>query len=219
MSSWFFLGDIILYSLCVYLPTVYVVKLTDWCTDFVCYNGWLLCPNSLVLFFPLCFFGWLTFVSSFCPSAWTVFISIHAQEVWRNLIKMSEMILLFKSSSLDQPHQKHLSLEFISLQLNTRNLLWWEIRRFQSLLHHCLFSHQWKYFFNYISTTVFYFLWYYFRLHVLNVVCVCLYEIGVSEAWTSRSCKCDCEGGESPTEFSSIGTGSSMVRGVDCMPG
>ncbi|GLD55948.1 retinoschisin-like isoform X1 [Lates japonicus] len=44
-------------------------------------------------------------------------------------------------------------------------------------------------------------------------------EAGVSEAWTSRSCKCDCEGGESPTEFSSIGSGSSMVRGVDCMPG
>ncbi|XP_056238036.1 retinoschisin 1a isoform X1 [Seriola aureovittata] len=43
-------------------------------------------------------------------------------------------------------------------------------------------------------------------------------ETGVSEAWTSRSCKCDCEGGESPTEFSSIASGSSMVRGVDCMP-
>uniref|UniRef100_A0A671VV37 Retinoschisin-like n=1 Tax=Sparus aurata TaxID=8175 RepID=A0A671VV37_SPAAU len=42
-------------------------------------------------------------------------------------------------------------------------------------------------------------------------------EAGVSEAWTSRSCKCDCEGGEAPTEFSTIGTGS-MVRGVDCMP-
>lgn len=40
----------------------------------------------------------------------------------------------------------------------------------------------------------------------------------MSEAWTSRSCKCDCEGGEAPTEFSTIGTGS-MVRGVDCMPG
>lgn len=50
-------------------------------------------------------------------------------------------------------------------------------------------------------------------------LCVCFYEAGVSEAWTSRSCKCDCDGGESPTEFSSIGTGSSMVRGVDCMPG
>ncbi|XP_037609640.1 retinoschisin 1a isoform X2 [Sebastes umbrosus] len=43
-------------------------------------------------------------------------------------------------------------------------------------------------------------------------------EVGVSEAWTSRSCKCDCEGGESPTESSSIVTGPSMVRGVDCMP-
>ncbi|XP_068455509.1 retinoschisin 1a [Clinocottus analis] len=41
-------------------------------------------------------------------------------------------------------------------------------------------------------------------------------EAGVSEAWTSRSCKCDCEGGESPTEFSSVG--AAMVRGVDCMP-
>lgn len=47
---------------------------------------------------------------------------------------------------------------------------------------------------------------------------LCLMEVGVSEAWTSRSCKCDCEGGEPPTEFSTIGTGS-MVRGVDCMPG
>ncbi len=52
----------------------------------------------------------------------------------------------------------------------------------------------------------------------------CLYvfhEEGVSESWTSRSCKCDCEGGQAPTEFSPIGSsiGSSMVRGVDCMPG
>uniref|UniRef100_A0A3Q3X0U2 F5/8 type C domain-containing protein n=1 Tax=Mola mola TaxID=94237 RepID=A0A3Q3X0U2_MOLML len=47
----------------------------------------------------------------------------------------------------------------------------------------------------------------------LNIVCiyetfccVCSYEAGVSEAWSSKSCKCDCDGGESPTEFSSIGT-------------
>ncbi|XP_054627115.1 retinoschisin 1a [Dunckerocampus dactyliophorus] len=40
-------------------------------------------------------------------------------------------------------------------------------------------------------------------------------EMDVSEAWTSKSCKCDCDGGVSPTEFSSIG---SSVRGVDCMP-
>lgn len=59
------------------------------------------------------------------------------------------------------------------------------------------------------------FTWCCFRF---NVVCVCFNEAGVSEAWTSRSCKCDCEGGEAPTEFSTIGTGS-MVRGVDCMPG
>lgn len=56
-------------------------------------------------------------------------------------------------------------------------------------------------------------------LHLLNIACVCSQDVGVSGAWSSRSCKCDCEGGESPTEFSSIGTGSSMVRGVDCMPG
>ncbi|XP_049454052.1 retinoschisin 1a [Epinephelus fuscoguttatus] len=43
-------------------------------------------------------------------------------------------------------------------------------------------------------------------------------EVGVSEAWTSRSCKCECEEGATPTESSSIGTGSSMVRGTDCMP-
>lgn len=50
-------------------------------------------------------------------------------------------------------------------------------------------------------------------------VCLCSLEVAVSEAWNSKSCKCDCEGGESPTESSSIRTGSSMVRGVDCMPG
>ncbi|KAG7482638.1 hypothetical protein JOB18_026606 [Solea senegalensis] len=41
-------------------------------------------------------------------------------------------------------------------------------------------------------------------------------EAPVSETWTGRSCKCDCDGGETPTEFSSVG--SSTVRGVDCMP-
>ncbi|CAL9701444.1 unnamed protein product [Knipowitschia caucasica] len=40
-------------------------------------------------------------------------------------------------------------------------------------------------------------------------------QTGQSEAWTSRSCKCDCEG-EGPTEGSSFS--SAMVRGVDCMP-
>ncbi|KAM9408265.1 retinoschisin 1a [Pholidichthys leucotaenia] len=45
------------------------------------------------------------------------------------------------------------------------------------------------------------------------------FQDGVSEAWTSRSCKCDCDGGQSPTEFPSIGSGSSSsVPGVDCMP-
>lgn len=47
-----------------------------------------------------------------------------------------------------------------------------------------------------------------------NVVFISAQELGISEAWTSRSCKCDCDG-ESPT-VSSIG--SPMVRGVDCMP-
>lgn len=56
-------------------------------------------------------------------------------------------------------------------------------------------------------------------MSVCNVIIVCLFELGVSETWNSKSCKCDCEGGESPTEFPSIRTGSSMVRGVDCMPG
>ncbi|XP_077569129.1 retinoschisin 1a [Stigmatopora nigra] len=41
-------------------------------------------------------------------------------------------------------------------------------------------------------------------------------EADVSEAWTSRSCKCDCDQGVAPTEFSSIS--ASSVRGVDCMP-
>ncbi|TWW67842.1 Retinoschisin X-linked juvenile retinoschisis protein -like protein [Takifugu flavidus] len=55
-------------------------------------------------------------------------------------------------------------------------------------------------------------------MSVCNAIVVCLFELGVSETWNSKSCKCDCEGGESPTEFPSIRTGSSMVRGVDCMP-
>ncbi|XP_061669367.1 retinoschisin 1a [Syngnathoides biaculeatus] len=41
-------------------------------------------------------------------------------------------------------------------------------------------------------------------------------EAGVSEAWTSGPCKCDCDEGPSPTQFSSVG--SPPVRGVDCMP-
>ncbi|XP_047219534.1 retinoschisin 1a isoform X2 [Girardinichthys multiradiatus] len=42
-------------------------------------------------------------------------------------------------------------------------------------------------------------------------------ETSVSEAWTSKSCKCDCDGAESPTEFSIMGSGS-LMKGVDCMP-
>ncbi|XP_014837057.1 PREDICTED: retinoschisin-like [Poecilia mexicana] len=42
-------------------------------------------------------------------------------------------------------------------------------------------------------------------------------ETAASEAWTTKSCKCDCDGAESPTEFSIMGSGS-MVKGVDCMP-
>lgn len=53
-------------------------------------------------------------------------------------------------------------------------------------------------------------------MSVRNVIVVCLFELGVSETWNSKSCKCDCVG---PTEFPSIRTGSLMVRGVDCMPG
>lgn len=56
-------------------------------------------------------------------------------------------------------------------------------------------------------------------MSVCNVIIVCLFQLGVSETWNSKSCKCDCEGGDSPTEFPSVRTGSSMVRGVDCMPG
>lgn len=60
---------------------------------------------------------------------------------------------------------------------------------------------------------------YAFSTVIYEVFCVSFHETAMSEAWSSRSCKCDCEGGESPTEFSTIGTGSSMVRGLDCMPG
>lgn len=52
-----------------------------------------------------------------------------------------------------------------------------------------------------------------------NVIVVCSFEAGVSETWNSKSCKCDCEGGESPSVFPSIATASSAVLGVDCMPG
>ncbi|XP_029947744.1 retinoschisin 1a isoform X2 [Salarias fasciatus] len=41
-------------------------------------------------------------------------------------------------------------------------------------------------------------------------------EVGVTESWASKSCKCDCEGVESPTEFTPTGSGSSMVQG--CIP-
>uniref|UniRef100_A0A1A7WTU4 Retinoschisis (X-linked, juvenile) 1 n=1 Tax=Iconisemion striatum TaxID=60296 RepID=A0A1A7WTU4_9TELE len=42
-------------------------------------------------------------------------------------------------------------------------------------------------------------------------------EAGVSEPWTSKSCKCDCEGGESPTELPFLGSNSMIKRG-ECMP-
>ncbi|XP_028999456.1 retinoschisin 1a [Betta splendens] len=43
-------------------------------------------------------------------------------------------------------------------------------------------------------------------------------QTGVSEAWT-KSCKCDCEGVESPTEEPASGrSSSSMVQGLGCMP-
>ncbi|XP_061830622.1 retinoschisin 1a isoform X1 [Nerophis lumbriciformis] len=42
-------------------------------------------------------------------------------------------------------------------------------------------------------------------------------EEDTTEAWTSKSCNCDCDGGVAPTDSSPIGS-SSSVRGVDCMP-
>ncbi|XP_015808995.1 retinoschisin 1a [Nothobranchius furzeri] len=42
-------------------------------------------------------------------------------------------------------------------------------------------------------------------------------EAGVSEPWNSKSCKCDCEGGESPTTFPYLGS-SPMVKRGECMP-
>ncbi|KAI4829966.1 hypothetical protein KUCAC02_001625 [Chaenocephalus aceratus] len=55
-------------------------------------------------------------------------------------------------------------------------------------------------------------------LGVNVIISIQAQEVAASEAWTARSCKCDCEGGETPTEFSPIVTGSPKVRGVDCMP-
>lgn len=49
----------------------------------------------------------------------------------------------------------------------------------------------------------------------VNVVSIWAQEAGLSEAWTSRSCKCDCDG-EGPTDATSFSSG--RVRGVDCMP-
>lgn len=49
----------------------------------------------------------------------------------------------------------------------------------------------------------------------VSVVSIWAQEAGLSEAWTSRSCKCDCDG-EGPTDGASFGSG--RVRGVDCMP-
>ncbi|XP_024858382.1 retinoschisin 1a [Kryptolebias marmoratus] len=50
------------------------------------------------------------------------------------------------------------------------------------------------------------------------IISVGAQEAGVSEAWTGKSCKCDCDEGESPTEFSFLGPGGSTVKGMDCMP-
>lgn len=49
----------------------------------------------------------------------------------------------------------------------------------------------------------------------VNVVNIWAQEVSLSEAWTSRSCKCDCDG-EAPTDGASFDSG--RVRGVDCMP-
>ncbi|XP_056464003.1 retinoschisin 1a [Gadus chalcogrammus] len=43
-------------------------------------------------------------------------------------------------------------------------------------------------------------------------------EVRLTETWSNRACKCDCEGGSPPTEFSSLLSKPPMVRGVDCMP-
>jgi len=41
----------------------------------------------------------------------------------------------------------------------------------------------------------------------------------LSEVWTSRACKCDCDEGQSPTDYPSMVSASgSSVRGIDCMP-
>ncbi|XP_013883534.1 retinoschisin 1a [Austrofundulus limnaeus] len=53
---------------------------------------------------------------------------------------------------------------------------------------------------------------------VLAIISVGAQEAAVSEAWNRKSCKCDCEGGESPTELPFMGSGSSMVKDMDCMP-
>lgn len=81
---------LILY-VCVYFTYFNVFTLTDWCTDFVCENERLLYPNSFSLFF---FYAQLAaWTICLCSSVCTVFISIHAQEVWRNLSNtMLEMI-------------------------------------------------------------------------------------------------------------------------------
>ncbi|KAG9261034.1 retinoschisin 1a [Astyanax mexicanus] len=39
-----------------------------------------------------------------------------------------------------------------------------------------------------------------------------------NESWTGKACKCNCDGEESPTEFSSITASSSWGRGLGCMP-
>ncbi|KAM8877033.1 retinoschisin 1a [Synchiropus picturatus] len=51
------------------------------------------------------------------------------------------------------------------------------------------------------------------------IVCGQAQETAVSEAWTGRTCKCDCDGGETPTDYTTFRPSRPpMVRGVDCMP-
>lgn len=54
----------------VFIYLLLLIKLTDWCTDFVCYNQWPLCPNS-VFFCPfVCWLSGICFVFlSICPSS------------------------------------------------------------------------------------------------------------------------------------------------------
>lgn len=155
-----------------------MIKLTDWCTDFVCYNQWPLCPNSVFFCSFVCWLSGICFVFlSICPSS-------------------ADQHSCSRGRKKPEPHRW--------FNLKKRVKFWY-------LLQGASF------FFSSFKIIVLIFLVFLIRFYY--VLSVCSHEAAVSEAWNSRSCKCDCEGGESPTEFSSIGTGSSMVRGVDCMPG